>query len=95
LVLSAHWFLLQLLVMPGWQLPMRSHAGAEVATPLWQLDLPQGTVVSGKAQAVRLVPSHIPLQALPSPAHCVRGARGAPITFTQVPFWFVSPHASH
>jgi hypothetical protein len=46
-------------------------------------------------QAMRLVPSHIPPQVLPAPAHAVLPVRGAPVTATQVPLLLASAHDSH
>jgi hypothetical protein len=40
------------------------------------------------------VPSQVPTQAVPVPAHFVRLPRGSPVTATQVPFWSFSPQDS-
>jgi hypothetical protein len=40
-------------------------------------------------------PSQVPPQLVPAPLHAGWLARGVPVTALQVPFFPVSPHASH
>jgi hypothetical protein len=86
---------LQLTVMAAGHAPLPSQFAPSVAVPLVQLAARQETVAAGKTHAVRLLPSHIPPQVVPAPAHAVWPARGAPLTAVHVPLLAVSPHDSH
>jgi hypothetical protein len=82
--------------VPDLQWPAPSQTGAGVATPAWQLALPQNIVASANTvHAVRLLPSQLPLQADPSPAQAVRPVRGAPLTAMHRPLLVPSPQDSH
>ena len=90
----AHRLLVHGLVVAIVQAPEPLHTDALVALPAVQLAAVQTVLLSGNAQAIRLVPSHCPLQ-VPVPPHAVRVARGAPFNAVHFPSELASLQDSH
>lgn len=94
-IVPAQLFAPQLMVWTAGQAPFPSQLAARVAVPAVQLAGRQFVLAPGKPQAVRVVPSHDPAQAVPAPAQAAWPVRGAPLTAAHVPLLAVSAQASH
>jgi hypothetical protein len=74
-------------------LPAPSQFAASVAVSPVQVAARQSAFE--KVHAAVAVPLHVPLQAVPSPAHAARGDTGCPFTGEQVPGFAARLHAWH
>ena len=90
----AHMLLVHGLVVAIVHAPDPLHTDAVVALPPVQEAAVQMAVPSGNAHAIRLTPSHCPLQ-VPVPPHAVRVASGAPFNGVHFPRELASLHDSH
>ena len=90
----AHRLLVHGLVVAIVHAPDPLHTEALVALPPVQLAAVQTVLLSGNAHAIRLVPSHCPLQ-VPVPPHAVRVASGAPFKAVHFPSELASLQDSH
>jgi len=90
----AHRLLVHGLVAATVHAPDPLHTEAVVALPPVQLAAVQTVLPSGKAHAIRLVPSHCPLQ-VPVPPQPVRVASGAPFNGEHFPSELASLQDSH
>ena len=80
----AHRLLVQGLVAAVVHAPEPLHTEAVVALPAAQLAAVQMALPSGNAHAIRLTPSHCPLQT-PVPPQAARGLIGSPLIVLHVP----------
>ena len=92
---ALHVFGAQSCVLSGGHVPAPVQLAATVAIAAAHVGARHCVVDGGNAHAVRLVPSHDPLQSVPSPAHAVRPATGAPVTALQAPTLPGTLHPSH
>jgi len=90
----AHRLLVQGLVAAVVHAPEPLHTDAVVALPAAQLAAVQMALPSGNEHAIRLTPSHCPLQT-PVPPQAVWGVSGAPFTAVHLPMDAASLQDSH
>jgi hypothetical protein len=75
--------------------PVPSHAALALKMPFTQVCARHSVAASGYVHAIRVMPSHVPLQSGSSAAQGSRTLRGKPVTARQVPSWPPSAQDSH